>query len=115
MPDPTTPTAVAAAAAGVSLATLLPGIDGNALIGAFAGAALVAISSKEPRLLVRAVHVLISLVMGYLTAPEIVAQTPLQETGVAAFAAAALIVTLALWATERIKTLDLSIFTRRGG
>lgn len=55
MPDSATPTVVSAAAAGVSLAALTPGIDGNGLIGAFAGAALVARSSREPRIIARLV------------------------------------------------------------
>ncbi|OOA77306.1 putative holin, partial [Burkholderia cenocepacia] len=56
----------------IGVAGLAPGIDGNALIGAFTGAALVVVTSKEIGVARRAAYLLISLVMGYLAAPEIV-------------------------------------------
>lgn len=98
----------------VGVAGLAPGIDGNALIGAFTGAALVVVSSKEIGAVGRAAYMLISLVMGYLAAPEIINATPIHSTGVAAFFAAALVITVTLQLIERIKTLDvLSLFRKR--
>ena len=43
----TEPAMAMAAAASLGVAASLPGVDGNALIGAFAGATLFVVSSKE--------------------------------------------------------------------
>jgi len=43
MAEPST-TTLAAVSAGIGFASLFPGIDGNALIGAFTGAALVVVT-----------------------------------------------------------------------
>ncbi len=114
MAGPASTGVVAAAAAGVTLAGLLPGIDGNALIGAFAGASLFVVSRKEGGALARLAYWAISFVIGYLAAPDVVGLTPIKETAIAAFGAAALVVTAALTAIEKIKTLDFSVF-RKGG
>ncbi|KAG0164252.1 Bombesin receptor-activated protein C6orf89 [Apophysomyces sp. BC1034] len=98
----------------IGVASLTPGIDGDALIGAFAGAALVVVTSKNIGLLMRVAYLLISLVMGYLAAPEIVHATPLHSTGVAAFFAAALVITITLQLIARIKQLDLLAWLKRG-
>ena len=98
----------------IGFAGLAPGIDGNALIGAFAGAALVVVSSKEIGVVRRGAYLLISLVMGYLAAPEIVNATPIQSTGVAAFFAAALVIAVTLQLIERVKTIDLPSLLRKG-
>ncbi|WP_027794562.1 putative holin [Paraburkholderia acidipaludis] len=114
MAEPNTTTAAAVSAA-IGLAGLAPGIDGNALIGAFTGAALVVVTSKDLGLAKRAAYLLISLVMGYLAAPEIVNATPIRSTGVAGFFAAALVITVTLQLIERIKTVDLLAFLKKGG
>ncbi|NRO99455.1 hypothetical protein GWC77_26600 [Paraburkholderia sp. NMBU_R16] len=107
-----TPTAVPLTAVGI--ASLAPGIDGNALIGAFTGAALVVVTSKEISVGRRVVYMLISLVMGYLAAPEIVNATPIHSTGVAAFFAAALVITITLRMIDRARAWDpRSMFRNR--
>ncbi|HWX12864.1 MAG TPA: putative holin [Trinickia sp.] len=113
MAEPNTSTAAALSAA-IGLAGLAPGVDGNALIGAFTGAALVVVTSKDLGLVKRATYMLISLVMGYLAAPEIVHATPIQSTGVAAFFAAALVITVTLQLIERVKSIDVFAFRRKG-
>ncbi|SEA27743.1 putative holin [Marinobacterium iners] len=85
MAEPSTTTAIAVATTGVGLAAIFPGIDGNALIGAFAGATLFVMSAKELRHWVRGVYLMISLVMGYIAAPEITSLTFIEQTGVASF------------------------------
>lgn len=115
MAEPSTTTAVAAAATGVTLAGMLPGIDGAALIGAFSGAALFVLSRKEGSIATRVIYGLISWVIGYLGAPDVVSLTPIRETAIAAFGLAAVIVTLALTAIDRIKSFDISTFWKRGG
>lgn len=113
MAEPNTTTAAALSAA-IGLAGLAPGIDGNALIGAFTGAALVVVTSKDIGLAKRIAYMLISLVMGYLAASEIVNATPIRSTGVAAFFAAALVITVTLQLIERVKTVDLFGFLKKG-
>jgi hypothetical protein len=114
MAEPNTTTAAALSVA-IGLSSLAPGIDGNALIGAFTGAALVVVTSKDLGIIKRIAYMLISLVMGYLAAPEIVNATPIRSTGVAAFFAAALVITVTLQLIERVKTVDLFAFFRKGG
>lgn len=114
MAEPNTATAAALSTA-VGLAGLAPGIDGNALIGAFAGAALVVVTSRDVGVAMRLAYMLISLVMGYIAAPEIINQTPIHSTGVAAFLSAALVITVTLQLIERLKAADLLAFFRRGG
>lgn len=115
MTEPTTATALAFAAAGFSAAALLPGMDGNAVIGAFAGAALVALHVRDVRLVVRGIYLIVSWVMGYLAAPVVVRTIGVQETGVAAFIAAALVIALTLQLLDRVKDIDLAALLRRGG
>ncbi|CAJ7776878.1 Prophage membrane protein [Burkholderia pseudomallei] len=112
MAEPNTSSAAALFAA-VGLAGIAPGVDGDALIGAFAGAALV-VTSKDLGLAKRAAYMLISLVMGYLAAPEIVHAVPIRSTGVAAFFAAALVIAVTLTLIERVKGMDLFALFRKG-
>lgn len=114
MAEPNTTTAAGLWTA-VGIAGLAPGIDGNALIGAFTGAALVVVTSKEFGVFKRVAYLLISLVMGYIAAPEIVGATPIRSTGVAAFLAAALVITVTLQLIERVKAVSLlACFKKRG-
>ena len=115
MAEPGTTTATAVVSTGLGLASLFPGIDGNALIGAFAGAVLVVVTSKDLGIGTRFAYLLISLVAGYLGAPEIVRLTPITSTGVAAFFAAALAIVVALQLMERVKTFDLLARLKKGG
>ncbi|WP_186059470.1 putative holin [Burkholderia gladioli] len=108
-------TAAAGLSLAVGLAGLAPGIDGNALIGAFTGAALVVVTSKDIGVVKRIAYMFISLVMGYMAAPEVVNHTPIHSTGVAGFLSAALVITVTLQLIERLKSADLLAFFRRGG
>lgn len=113
MAEPTT-TSTAIMAAGIGFAALFPGIDGDALIGAFAGAALLVITSKDLGLAQRFAYLVISMIVGYLAAPDVVHLTPIRETGVAAFFAAALAIGITLQLLDRLKTVDLFAFFRKG-
>jgi hypothetical protein len=115
MAEPTTTTTLAFVAAGVGIATLVPGIDGNAIVGAFAGAALVALHARDVSMTSRGIYLVISWIIGYLAAPEVAARMGLQETGVSAFLAAAFAIAITVQGLERIKTLDLTRWLRRGG
>jgi len=101
-------------AAGVGLAALLPGVDGNALIGAFAGATLFVVSAKSLPIWQRLVYLLISIIAGYLAAPDIARSLPVLSTGVAAFGASAVGITVTLALIEKSRNFDLS-WLRRGG
>lgn len=113
MAEPST-TTTAIVSAGIGLASLTPGIDGNALIGAFAGAALLVVSSKDLTLGKRFAYLVISFIAGYLAAPDLVRVTPIQSTGVAAFFAAASAIGVTLQLLERLKTADLFAFFKKG-
>jgi hypothetical protein len=115
MTEPTTATSLALVAAGFSVATLLPGMDGNAVIGAFAGAALVALHARDVSSVSRGIYLVISWVMGYLAAPAVARLSGLQETGVAAFLAAAMVIAVTLQLLDRVKTIDITSWLRRGG
>lgn len=113
MAEPTTTATVALAVAGVSMATLLPGVDGNAVIGGFAGAALMALHARDVSMLSRIAYLFISWVMGYLAAPLVMRQSPIQESGVASFLAAALVIAITVQLIERVKTIDIAgLFAR---
>lgn len=92
---------------GAAIYSWLLGLDGNAVIGAFAGAVLMVMTSKDLRWAARLVYLLISWVMGYLAAPELLDHFPIHETGVAAFFSAAVVVVLTLQIIERVRALDL--------
>lgn len=113
-PSTTTLLITTATATGIGLSSLFPGIDGNALIGAFAGATLVAISSKNLPVLQRLAYMGISLAIGYLAAPEIINNTPLKQSGVAAFVASAAAIALTLHGIHLIKTIELPDWIRKG-
>jgi hypothetical protein len=115
MAEPSSATLLVTTAAGIGLSSLFPGIDGNALIGAFAGAALVAMSSKNLPILQRLAYMLISLAVGYLAAPEVINHTPLKQSGVAAFFASAVVIALTLHGIDLIKTIELPDWIRKGG
>lgn len=109
------PSTVAVATAGIGLAAMFPGVDGNALIGAFAGATLLVVSSKDLSLSKRAAYLVISLIAGYQGAQDIVTWTPIRSTGVAAFFGAACAIVIALQLIERLKTFDpLSLLRKKG-
>lgn len=110
------PSTVAILTAGVGLASLFPGVDGNALIGAFGGAVLLVVSSKDLSLAKRLAYLVISMIAGYQGAQDVVSWTPIRSTGIAAFFLAACAIVIALQLIERLKTFDLlSLFNKKGG
>lgn len=113
MAEPTTTTTIAVLAASVTLSSLLPGADGNAIVGAFAGAALMAMHARDVAMPSRLAYLVISWIMGYLTAPMVMRQTSIQESGVAAFIAAALVIAITVQLIERVKTIDLTALLAR--
>jgi len=113
--EPASAYLTAAAITAAATTALLPGIDGDALVGALAGGTLYVTSARDLPPLRRAVYLLVSTAAGYFGAPELRGLLPLQSNGLAGFLGGAVAVTVATQAIERVKTLDLSsLFTKRG-
>lgn len=109
MAEPTSSSVVVAtAAAGVGLATFLPNMDGNALFGAIIGAALIALNQKDLKAWQRLLGLLVSVGAGYVSAGEIVAQTPITQTGPGGFVGAIIVVPIALKVLELIEKTDFA-------
>lgn len=105
----------AAITATAATTALLPGIDGDALVGALAGGTLYVTSARDLPPLRRAVYLLVSTAAGYFAAPEVLNLLPLQSKGLAGFLGGAVAVTVAMQVIERAKALDVSsLFTKRG-
>lgn len=85
MAEPATSTTVGLT---ISAASLLPFINGNALLGAVFGAALFATTRKELRPLQRLSTMLLASGFGYLLAPEVTSRTFITNDATAAMAAA---------------------------
>lgn len=107
MTEPTSTSVAVVAATGIGLTALFPNVDGNALIGSFAGAILFFLISKEPHLLSRFAYAFVSLVMGYFVAPELVKKDIVQEMAVAAFVSSTCVVTVTLALLDKLKTVDI--------
>ncbi|MFK3649280.1 phage holin family protein [Lysobacter capsici] len=114
MAEPTSLSTAGGLTAGVGLAAMWPGIDGDALIGAFAGATLFVVSAKSLPTWQRLVYLLVSVVAGYQSGIEIVRWIPIRSTGVAAFVASAVAITITLTLIEKSRAFDLN-WLRRGG
>ena len=106
MAEPSTLTATATATGLATLISMLPGIDANAVIGAFCGASLFVISAKDLSLFERLAYLVISLLIGYLGGPAVLGDW-IAHSAVSAFVGAATAVTAALRAIEGVKTLDI--------
>lgn len=106
MAEPSTTTAAGTAALTAALVGMLPGIDANAVVGAFCGAALFVISAKDLGLFERLAYLVISFLIGYLGGPAVLGSV-LEHSAVAAFIMSAVTITAGLRAIEGVKTLDL--------
>ncbi|MEQ4541134.1 MAG: putative holin [Billgrantia sp.] len=106
MADPSTTTAAATATLTAVAIGMLPGIDANAVIGAFCGASLFVISAKDLAMFERLAYLVISFLIGYLGGPATLGSL-IDHSAVAAFIASAVTVTAGLRAIEGVKTLDL--------
>ncbi|KAF1719810.1 putative holin [Pseudoxanthomonas wuyuanensis] len=114
MAEPTSTSSIAVLATGIGLAALLPGIDGDALVGAFAGGTLFVVSAPSLGIWLRVIYLLVSVIAGYLATPDLLRFVPLKSSGLAAFFASAAIITITLAVIEKCKSLDFS-WIRRGG
>lgn len=106
MAEPSTAAAVGSASLAAMLIGLLPGIDANAVVGAFCGATLFVVSAKELGVFERLTYLVISFLIGYLGGPPMLGGM-LEHSAVSAFIGAAVSVSFGLRAIEGVKTLDL--------
>ena len=110
----TTSIALAAVATTTAASALVPGLDANALVGAIAGGALFVTSSRDLSLITRLAYLFISAGAGYVAAPELIQRLPITSTGVAAFLAASLAITVTTQVIERAKAFDFTSILKRG-
>lgn len=115
MVEPTSSAASAATALGaVAITSILPGVNGDALIGAFAGAVVFALHAKDLTITQRITYMVISILLGYLGAGEVMRRTGIESHAIAAFALSAVVVTLALASIDRIRTFDITSLWKKG-
>ena len=114
MTEPTSLAGTGMVVAGISVAAILPGIDADALIGAFAGGTIYVISTPALKLWQRLAYLIVSAIAGYQATGEVQRLTPIHSTGLSAFIVSAVIIAIALAIIEKCKKGDFSWF-RRGG
>lgn len=100
---------------GFSAVSLFSGLDGNALVGAFAGAALFVLRAQDMHIVRRLLYFIVSICAGYLVAPEIMRLTPLRSPAVAALVAAAVVVTLINKGLDSMTSMSFGDFVGRLG
>lgn len=117
MAEPATTTT--ATAMTISAASLLPFINGNALLGAVFGAALFATTKKDLRPLQRLTTMLIAIGIGYLLTPEVTEHTFIQNDATAGMTAAIfslpIILKIMVWVDQANLSEIINKFFRGGG
>jgi len=115
MVEPTSSAGTAAAAMGaVALTSAMPGVNGDALIGAFAGAVVFALHAKDLAMPKRLIYMLVSLALGYFGADEVMHRFGMQSYTLASFGLSAIVVTVALASIDRIRNFDITSLFKRG-
>ncbi|HEL4252907.1 TPA: hypothetical protein UM795_000964 [Stenotrophomonas maltophilia] len=112
MTEPTSTGTLFALATSVGLASLLPGVNPDALIGAFAGATLFVVSAKDLPLWKRLAYLVVSVVPGYMGATDVMRRFELESAGLAAFLLAACAVTITLRLIEGSGSIKFKSFRR---
>lgn len=116
MVEPTSSATTAAAAMGaVAITSIMPGVNGDALIGAFAGAVVFALHAKDLTLTKRLIYMVVSILIGYLGAEEVLRYTGMSSYTLAAFGLSAVVVTTALAGIDKIRNFDVTSLFKRGG
>ena len=116
MPEPTTTTTTATAIS-LSAVSILPFINGNALLGAVLGAAFIATYEKDLSAWQRLRTMLLSTGIGDLLASEITSRTFITSDATAALIASTFSLFILIKAVDWVKTSKLSDIwkTFRGG
>ena len=117
MPEPTT--TAAATAVTISAASLLPFVNGNALLGAVFGAALFATTRKDLKPLQRLVTMLLATGIGYLLSPEVTARSFISNDATAGMIASIfslpIILKIIVWVDQSSLSDILNKIFRGGG
>lgn len=117
MAEPATTTTMTALS--ISAASLLPFINGNALLGAVFGAALFATTKKDLRPLQRLITMILATGIGYLLTPEIIARTFITNDATAGMIAALfslpIILKIMVWVDQSNLSDILNKIFRGGG
>jgi hypothetical protein len=112
------PTSSAASAwatmSAVAITSILPGVNGDALIGAFAGAVVFALHAKDLPIIKRLIYMMLSILLGYMGAGEVMHWTGIQSHTIAALVASALIVTALLSGIDKIRQFDITSLWKKG-
>ena len=82
--------------AGVTAASLMPGVDVNAVVGGFAGAMFFVVFAKDLTAFARLGYFIASWVAGYYMASEIIGREWARTSGLVAFFGALLCVTVCI-------------------
>lgn len=96
----------------LAIIAMMPAVNADALIGAFAGAAVYVLGSSELPLARRALGVIAGVVMGYTTGPHLAPEMPIIKSDVlASFLVSAFIVVIAvaLFGTISKSRINISI------
>jgi hypothetical protein len=101
--------------AGLGAAALLPFINGDALLGAAFGAALITSTKKDILWWQRLLGLVVSTLGGYLFGPEVLAQTPIKSMAAGACIASVACVPLTLKFSEWIERFDIGAALRDAG
>lgn len=100
MAEPSITVVAGPAVVGITTAALLPGVDLNAVIGAWAGALFFVTWAKNLSAWARLGYLIVSWIGGYFAAVELVGQAVTKYTGLPALLAAAVIVTALISVVE---------------
>lgn len=112
MTEPSIAVAMAGGVAGAGVAMIVPGVDGNALIGGFGGAIFFVVFARDYQPLTRVGYLLVSWVGGYYTAVEAVSRGISQTSGAVAFVAATLCMTAGVGLLEWMRGGQLPSWLR---
>lgn len=100
MAEPSSGAAVGTAVVGIGAASLFPGVDLNAVIGAFAGALFFVLYARDLTARARIGYLLVSWIGGYYVAAEAVGRAWTAYSGLPALVAGACIVTTLIGVLE---------------
>lgn len=107
MAEPSTTAIALTTATGISLASVVFGLDADTAIGSFAGATLFITSTQELTLKTRILYLIISIVMGYFVAGEILKNTFIASPAVAGFIGGLTSITIGLLIIKQLQDGDL--------
>ena len=94
-------------ASGIGLAGLLPGVNGDFLLGALLGATVFVLWERGETLWRRLVYFPLSVGAGYIGAPEVLLRLPIASDGVAALLVSVLAVAVAHKVLDVLAKFDL--------